>query len=110
MELNQFTQSSRRTIEKIKATIDSGAAVHVLPTDAIQAYPLMPSKASVAGVKYKAANGERVPDLGQKIVDVKMPGGATGRMTVCVAGVHKLLLSVAKIVGARCISRRIGAA
>ncbi len=73
---------------------------HVLPTDAIPSYPTVPSKSSVAGVWYKAANGDRIDDLGEKVMGIRMPSGATGHMRVNVCGVHKLLLSVAKIVDA----------
>ena len=97
LELNAVTKEARKVVRTIKATIDSGAAVSVVPVDCCTEYPVRPSKASQAGVHYKAANGKQLPDLGDRTISARTPEGATCRVRCSVAAVHKVLLSVAKI-------------
>ncbi len=89
-EVNEF--------EYLEATVDSGAAVSVMPVDTCSDYKVVPSKASLQGVHYRAAGGHRIPDLGTRTVTVGHEGGGDARLACSVAEVKKTLLSVAKIV------------
>ena len=83
--------------ETVTATVDSGAAVCVMPVDTASAYRVKPSQASRDGVMYKAASGHKIPDLGTRTWFAETESGPTS-MTCAVAEVDKVLLSVAKIV------------
>jgi hypothetical protein len=66
--------------------------------DTCSDYKVVPSKASLQGVHYRAAGGQRIPDLGTRTVTVGHEGGGDARLACSVAEVKKTLLSVAKIV------------
>ena len=59
---------------------------------------LQPSDASRRGVQYEVANGERIPNLGQKTFQGVTPEGVRRGITAQVCDVNKPLLSVAKLV------------
>ena len=69
-----------------------------MPIATCKEYKIKESEASKTGVTYKVANGAKVPDLGERQVDYRTVNGLDTKMSCCVADVHKILLSVAKIV------------
>ena len=98
LELNVLDQ--RRTIANIKATLDSGAAVCVMPKSWTPEYRVIPSPASEKGQEYKAAGGQKLKDLGDRRLSVKLANGKKCMLRTSVADVHKMLLSVSKVVDA----------
>ena len=98
LELNTLDQ--RRSIAKIKATLDSGAAVCVMPRDWVPEYRILPSPASEKGQEYRAAGGQKLKDLGDRRLNVRLENGRTCSLRTSVADVHKMLLSVSKVVDA----------
>ena len=79
---------------KRSLTIDSGAAKCALPSGWLPEYKLKPSKESLAGVKYVAANGQTIPDEGMKEVSMATVTGTRTRVKFAVTGVNKPLGSV----------------
>ena len=53
----------------IKVCPDSGAAKFVAPEKMCKHIPILPSEASKNGVKYRGANGQTIPNQGEKIVN-----------------------------------------
>ena len=51
---------------KIEVCVDSGACESVMPADMSNHIPIMPSEQSIGGVEYEVANGESVPNLGER--------------------------------------------
>ncbi|CAK0857324.1 unnamed protein product [Prorocentrum cordatum] len=84
----------------VEATVDSGAAVSVMPVSTCQECKVRPSEASRRGVRYRAAGGQMISDLGTRVVNIHAGGrnGGKARVTCSVAEVKKVLLSVAKMV------------
>ena len=58
-----FGHAERRAKERFTATVDSGAAVCVMPVETAARYNVKPSKASQEGATYRAAGGVRIPEL-----------------------------------------------
>ena len=87
-----------RSIGKGTITIDSGAAESVLPRDMLKEVQLRESAGSKASVKYIAANGSRMPNLGEKKVHFKTKSGMESNMVFQVTDARKPLASVSKIV------------
>ena len=79
-------------------TIDSGAADHVIPPDWIPGFVTKPSLGSKRGVKYVAANGSRIPNLGQMVVAFENSLGTVGKIIFQVAEITKPLVSVSKLI------------
>ena len=82
---------------EIELTADSGACDTVIPRAMADSIPIMPSLASLRGMEYEVANGQSIPNLGERrclvwterATDVK-------RMTMQMADVHKGLLSLSR--------------
>ena len=84
--------------EEVELAVDSGASETVIPEQLVRSTTVTPSDASRRGVQYEVANGERIPNLGQKsFVGVTREGCCRG-LTAQVCDVNKPLLSVAKLV------------
>jgi hypothetical protein len=86
---------------KVSATIDSGAALNVMPSTWFQDYPLRVTKEN--GTKYRAANGQLINDEGLRSLSAVMrhDKSRTMRKVNCrVTQVNKMLLAVSKIVDA----------
>jgi len=81
-----------------KITIDSGAAESVMPMEMLKEIQLKESKGSKAGVQYIAANGGRMPNLGEKQVHFKTSDGAESNVVFQVTHARKPLASVSKMV------------
>ena len=83
--------------EFLELTIDSGAGENVMSELMAPRTPVQYSKEQDAGVVYTAANGEIMPNRGQKVLKVITKEGQTKAMNMQVTDVNKALMSVAKI-------------
>ena len=85
----------------MEIAVDSGASETVIPTDALPHIDLASSESSRRGVTYKVANGQEIPNLGQKVIrgvthDERIPR----ELTAQVADVKQPLMSVMRLVQA----------
>ena len=92
--------STNNEWEYIETILDSGATVTVIPPHVGQSYEVVPSAASRAGVKYEVANGEEIPNLGEKLMPVMTREGSMRGLRAQVADVSKALQSVRALVKA----------
>ena len=65
-----------------------------------KAYEVQPSEASKAGVMYEIANGDEIPNLGEKLMPVVTAEGAWKGLLAQVADISKALQSVRSLVKA----------
>ena len=86
--------------ECLEMAVDSGATETVISEDMVSAVKLREGPASKRGVLYETANGETIPNLGEKQFVAESEEGMKKRITAQVADVNKGLLSVKKIVAA----------
>ena len=86
--------------EWVEAILDSGATVTVIPPHVGVGYDVMEGEASKAGVKYEVANGEEIPNLGEKLMAVMTAEGSVRGMLAQVADVSKPLQAVRSLVRA----------
>ena len=103
--LSIFTEKPGRTISivnkpdewvAITVTVDSGACVTVMPSGLCMGIPIVDNDLSRAGVEYEVANGESIPNLGERQCQVMTAGSMIPKkITFQIAEVHKPLLSVA---------------
>ena len=80
--------------------LDSGATATVIPPNVGKAYAIQPGDASRAGVTYEVANGEEIPNLGEKLMPVVTAEGTWRGLRAQVADVSKALQSVRTLVQA----------
>ena len=80
--------------------IDSGATETVVGEEMVTSVETKEGAASRRGVMYEVANGERIPNLGEKRFVGHTEEGMERKVTAQVAEVNKALLSVKKIVAA----------
>ena len=84
--------------EKIEATVDSGAADTVGPNSIAEWMKPTETKASKAGLRYNAAEGSEIKNMGEKELNVVNDLGAAGKITVQIGDkINKLLAAVSKI-------------
>ena len=76
---------------QIDVKVDSGATETVMPEEMLQGV------IDRQGVKYKAANGQSVPNLGQRQFLGITDDGGQSKVTAQVCGVNQMLMSVSKI-------------
>ena len=86
--------------ECLEMAVDSGATETVISEDMVQAVKTKEGMASKRGVVYETANGETIPNLGEKQFVAESEEGTRKKITAQVADVNKGLLSVKKIVAA----------
>ena len=86
--------------ECIELAVDSGATETVIGENMVSAVKTVEGPASRRGVVYEVANGETIPNLGEKHFVAESEEGAKKSITAQVADVNKGLLSVRKIVAA----------
>jgi len=86
--------------EEIDMAVDSGATETVIGENMLSSVELNESWASKNGVEYEVANGERIPNLGEKKFQGVTTSGTTRNLTAQVCEVNKALLSVKKIIAA----------
>ena len=107
--LSTFTEKPKQSLrplhsnggddwEVIDAILDSGASVTVIPPHMAAGHPVQESAASRAGVQYEVANGEEIPNLGEKLFAVVTEEGTVRGMKPQVADVSKALQSVRALV------------
>lgn len=87
--------------EQVLFAVDSGASETVIPPDALGSINITPGDASKRGVMYEVANGDRIPNLGEKVfTGCTNAEGIARQIRAQVCEVSKPLLSVAKLVRA----------
>ena len=104
MPLEQINAVESKRMENLrpagrgKITIDSGAAESVLPADMLPNEKLMDGEAKKRGVRYVAANGGKMDNLGEKKVRFRRQGSAAvSSIMFQVTDVGKPLASVSRI-------------
>jgi hypothetical protein len=81
--------------EEIEVTVDSGACVTVMPKGMCMGISVLENSLSREGAEYEVANGQSIPNLGERRCEIMTAGSATAkRITFQVADVHKPLLSI----------------
>ena len=79
---------------EIGLTADSSACDTVIPKDMCPGIPARPSLQSIRGMEYEVANGESIPNLGERRCLMWTEGAlAALGISMQVADVHKALLS-----------------
>ena len=86
--------------EEIEMAVDSGATETVVAEDMLKSVETQEGKASKMGVQYEVADGNPIPNLGEKHFIAVANGGETRKMRAQVCDVNKALLSVKWIVQA----------
>ena len=82
--------------ECIEVAVDSGATETVVGEDMLMSVELKEGWASKNGVQYEVANGDRIPNIGEKQFQGTTEEGVTRNITAQVCDVNKALLSVKK--------------
>jgi hypothetical protein len=80
--------------EKVAVQVDSGAVDSVAPPGIAEAFSVMKTKMSEAGIGFVAANGSRIANFGEKQVMGWTDEGDPVSMRMTVADVNKVLGSV----------------
>jgi hypothetical protein len=83
--------------EDMVITIDSGASENVISQDFAKSVPIVPSAGSREGVQYVTANGNTMPNKGEKHIPVVTAEGHKCLLNMQVTDVKKPLMSVARI-------------
>ena len=82
---------------EIELTADSGACDTVIPRTTAESIPIVPSLASLRGMEYEVANGQSIPNLGERRCLIWTEGATEAKsMNMQVADVHKGLLSLSR--------------
>ena len=81
----------------MELTADSGACDTVIPRSLGEHIPIQPSLQSLRGMEYEVANGQALPNLGERRC-LMWTEGAAGprRLNMQVADAHKGLLSLSR--------------
>ena len=86
--------------ELLEVAVDSGATESVMPDQLLTSIPTAPSAASRRGVEYEVANGQRVPNEGEKRFNAITEDGVDKKVVMQVCDVNQGLLSVSKMTAA----------
>ena len=86
--------------EEVEMAVDSGASETVVGEDMIVTANLKESEGSRRGIEYKVANGDSIPNLGEKKFKAWTREGVGRNITAQVCSVQQGLLSVKRMVGA----------
>ncbi len=92
---DRIDSAKEKAREDLKITIDSGAAISVMPPTCLSH---VGCNDGPSGGKYRAANGTVLQDLGGKKVTFENEDGSTAAMNFRIASVTKPLASVSGIV------------
>lgn len=85
--------------EEIELMVDSGASETVVPDGLVKSVETRPSDASRRGVQYEVANGQRIPNLGEKhLQGLTDNEGYRRSITAQVCDVNKPLMSVKRLI------------
>ena len=80
---------------EIEITVDSGACETVMPAGICHSIGILASKQYVEGVEYEVANGETIPNLGERRCLMMTQGsGVCKKITFQVADVHLSLIHI----------------
>lgn len=93
-----MVDKGREKVNKGRITIDSGAAESVIPPDMLEEVPIQESAGSRSGLYYIAANGGKMPNVGEKHVRFRTKEGLVSSVLFQVTAARKPLASVSKIV------------
>ena len=97
--LEKRTQSLRPLAagwEKFQAIVDSGASVTVVPPHVGRDYEVIRGEAAMAGVRYEIADGNEIPNLGEKLMPVMTREGTWRGLKAEVADIARALQSCAQ--------------
>ena len=83
--------------EEIEMAVDSGASETVVGEDMVMTASIKESEGSRTGVEYKVANGESIPNLGEKKFVAVSRENVTRNIKAQVCSVQQGLLSVKKM-------------
>ena len=86
--------------EEIELAVDSGATETVMGEDMLECVEVKEGRASKAGVEYEVANGDKIPNLGEKKFIGQSEEGVMRGITAQVCHVNKALLSVKRMMNA----------
>ena len=82
---------------EVELTADTGACDTVIPIKMCQEIPVQPSLQSQRGMEYEVANGEKIPNLGERRCIMWTDNAPAPRhISMQVADVHKGLLSISR--------------
>jgi hypothetical protein len=82
---------------EVELTADTGACDTVIPKDLCPNIPIMASLQSLRGMEYEVANGESIPNLGERrCLMWTEHGQSVKNINMQVADVHKALLSLSR--------------
>ena len=84
--------------EKLQAILDSGASVTVVPPHVGRDYEVIRGEAAMAGVRYEIADGNEIPNLGEKLMPVMTREGTWRGLKAEVADIARALQSVRSLV------------
>ena len=80
--------------EQVEIIVDSGATVPVFPPRVGKLYQVQPSEGSRNGDEYRVANGDKIPNLGEKVFPVLTEENTIRGVTAQIADVTDPLQSV----------------
>ena len=83
--------------KKLEVLVDSGAAASVMPQRYVDDRVITKGEAAKKGVHYVAADGGRIPNLGEVRVNLLTKEKEKASVTFQVADVHKPILSVSAL-------------
>ena len=82
---------------EVEITVDSGACDTVMPTSLCTHISILQTAESRAGLEYEVANGETIPNVGErKCLLMSEDSGTMKKITFQCADIHKPLLSVSR--------------
>ena len=84
--------------EYVEAIVDSGATVTVFPPKVGSGYAIMEGEAARAGVVYEVANGQEIPNLGEKQLPIMTIEGSVRGLKTQIADVSKPLQAVRSLI------------
>ena len=81
----------------IELAVDSGATESVIPSDVLQEVPTVEGPARKRGGNYQVANGEVIPNLGEKRIFAVTEEGIEKKLILQVCDVNQGLISASKL-------------
>ena len=84
--------------EEVTFAVDSGATETVIKTGTLDHIPVREGEAKRKGTKYEVANGDVIPNLGEKMFLAQSEEGIQRTITAQVADVNRDLLSLSRAV------------
>ena len=84
-------------MEEMECLLDSGASTNVASPSVGRNVPLVASEGSKIGQVYSAANGTKLPNLVETLLHIQTEDWRDYSLTMQMAEVKKLLLSVSKV-------------